>query len=222
MLLLAQLDRRSEALQVYHHLTTALQETYGATPLAETRNLFEAIHKGEISGRENRPGISAAPPDHRDALPSPVMQTAALLQGLRNATQIGRSHQSQLVGREEELDLMRCAMLAIEQLEIHRIPTEATSSSLFFLLRGEAGIGKTRLAEELSREASKRGWFIAWGRAYEQERDIPYRLWTEVLRKALAAMPGIWYPARGNDTKNAPVNSAIGEDIIHHLSTLLP
>src|SRR5579859_6274891 len=54
MLLLSRLDRRSEALQVYHRLTAALQETYGVAPLSETRDLFEAIRKGEISGQESR------------------------------------------------------------------------------------------------------------------------------------------------------------------------
>src|SRR5712692_4645191 len=54
---------------------------------------------------------------------------------------------------------------------------------------GEAGIGKTRLAEELNQEANARGWAVAWSRAYEQEGTIPYRPWTEVLRTLLQDIP---------------------------------
>jgi len=55
---------------------------------------------------------------------------------------------------------------------------------------GEVGIGKTRLAEEVSRDAKRRNWAVAWSRVYAQEGSIPYRLWTEVLRKAMEQ--GAW------------------------------
>ncbi len=55
----------------------------------------------------------------------------------------------------------------------------------FLLLMGESGIGKTRLAEELSLEANTHGWSVAWTHAYEQEGTIPYRPWTEILRTLL-------------------------------------
>ncbi len=50
---------------------------------------------------------------------------------------------------------------------------------------GEPGIGKTRLAEELSLAAYTRDWAVAWSRSYEQEGTIPYRPWTEFLRTLL-------------------------------------
>ncbi len=58
------------------------------------------------------------------------------------------------------------------------------------LLMGEVGIGKTRLAEEVSREARRGNWAVAWSRVYSQEGSIPYRLWTEVLRRSLEQ--GLW------------------------------
>jgi predicted ATPase len=36
-----------------------------------------------------------------------------------------------------------------------------------FLISGEPGIGKTRLADELSREATERGMCVVWGRCWE-------------------------------------------------------
>jgi len=53
------------------------------------------------------------------------------------------------------------------------------------VLMGEAGIGKTRLAEETARQAWQQGWSVIWTRSYEQERDIPYRLWSITLRSIL-------------------------------------
>src|SRR5262249_31919356 len=59
----------------------------------------------------------------------------------------------------------------------------------FLLLRGEPGIGKTRMIEELSLEAYNRGWTVAWSRSYEQESAVPYRPWTEILRALLQNDP---------------------------------
>src|SRR6266571_7901514 len=70
------------------------------------------------------------------------------------------------------------------------LPLDTQRRPQCILLVGEAGIGKTRLAEELSQGALKRGWAVAWSRIYAQESSVPYRQWTEVLRNALAH--GLW------------------------------
>src|SRR5436305_12596931 len=53
------------------------------------------------------------------------------------------------------------------------------------LLGGEAGIGKTALAEALGREALDRGARVAVGRCYDLAETPPYGPW----REALAAIP---------------------------------
>jgi predicted ATPase len=50
------------------------------------------------------------------------------------------------------------------------------------LCRGEPGIGKTRLAEELSDLARERGAEVAWGVGIEAAGAPPYWPWTQVLR----------------------------------------
>ena len=45
------------------------------------------------------------------------------------------------------------------------------------LCTGEAGIGKTRLAEELAATASARGVPVAWARTADRGSSPPYGLW---------------------------------------------
>ena len=49
------------------------------------------------------------------------------------------------------------------------------------LCTGEAGIGKTRLAEEAAASAAARGVPVAWARAADRDSLPPYGLWQLVL-----------------------------------------
>ena len=49
------------------------------------------------------------------------------------------------------------------------------------LCTGEAGIGKTRLAEEVAASAAARGVPVAWARAPDRDSMPPYGLWQLVL-----------------------------------------
>ena len=91
-------------------------------------------------------------------------------------------------------------------------------------LMGETGIGKTRLAEELSHEANSRGWAVAWTRAYEQEGTVPYRPWIELLRTLLQHAPAELLVsnagARGNE--QIPAATHYSSTTLERLSALLP
>jgi predicted ATPase len=52
---------------------------------------------------------------------------------------------------------------------------------LVFIL-GEAGLGKTRLVEELAGRLRWQGARVAWGRCSEFERLLPYQPISEALR----------------------------------------
>lgn len=61
------------------------------------------------------------------------------------------------------------------------------------LITGEAGIGKTRLAEELARRTAARGARVVWSRCWEAGGAPAYRPWSEILRRLASgdgAAPG--------------------------------
>src|SRR5438067_63107 len=78
------------------------------------------------------------------------------------------------VGRHHELVELRAGL-----------EDAATGRGRFFLVVGEAGIGKTRLVEELAREAAERGHLVLWGRCWEGEGAPPYWPWIQVIRACL-------------------------------------
>src|SRR5881296_300862 len=78
------------------------------------------------------------------------------------------------VGRHDELVELRAGL-----------EDAVTGRGRFFLVVGEAGIGKTRLVEELAREAAERGHLVLWGRCWEGEGAPPYWPWIQVIRACL-------------------------------------
>ena len=85
-----------------------------------------------------------------------------------------------LVGRVEELDLL------------DRMLTEiARGGAATVELRGEPGIGKTRLLEELADRADARGWLVLAGSASELERDLPFSVFVDAMDEYLRSLaPG--------------------------------
>ncbi|MBX5450677.1 MAG: AAA family ATPase, partial [Thermogemmatispora sp.] len=188
---LTALGRRAEAMRVYHRLVEALRRTHDIEPLVETRRLYEEVRRGSVNVR----GLPPVP------LTSLLEVEGRGQEGRdgRSQVQVGRQHQSPLVGRKEELETLRTVMQTCEQQRRVRLgnrrrallsPFDQPRQPQCVLLAGEAGIGKTRLAEEVGREAQQRGWAIAWSRVYAQESNVPYRPWTEVLRNAQSR--GFW------------------------------
>src|SRR5580704_12622057 len=84
------------------------------------------------------------------------------------------SSQNAFVGREREL------------AELHAgLDDVSASHGRLFLLSGEPGIGKTRLAEEISRDAAVRGIRVVWGRCWEGGGAPAYWPLIEILRACI-------------------------------------
>jgi tetratricopeptide (TPR) repeat protein len=59
------------------------------------------------------------------------------------------------------------------------------------MLVGDAGLGKSRLADEIAREAAERGFGVAWGRGWEVGGAPAYWPWRQALRSLGLAMPAL-------------------------------
>ncbi|GCE12653.1 tetratricopeptide repeat protein [Tengunoibacter tsumagoiensis] len=254
MILLTQLDRRGEALQVYRQHAQMLQREYEGEPLPETVELYETLCKGRLP--EHLHGIALFPAKKGPSTPlsQPSLQSTDQRPGTltfeRPLFQPGRHNQSPLIGRERELESFRQILLALDgssssaqsSLSLQRDktlpPIQSSSYSRplhthFILLKGDAGIGKTRLAEEFSLEAYVRGWTVAWSRSYEQEGTIPYRPWTELLRTLLPSptffselIQMAMLPGQVNSDTSSPLRLdrliALLPELAHYIHTLTP
>lgn len=83
-----------------------------------------------------------------------------------------------LVGRDAELEVIA-----------RRVATTGAGRGGVFLLAGEPGIGKTRMAQEAAELARQCGLRAVWGRCRETGDAPPYWPWTQVLRAVLAEHP---------------------------------
>ncbi len=81
------------------------------------------------------------------------------------------------VGRERELSELQAGLLEA-----------AGGRGRLFLVAGEPGIGKTRLAEELAATAAERGAPVLWGRCWEGGGAPPYWPWIQAIRALLAGL----------------------------------
>jgi len=72
----------------------------------------------------------------------------------------------------------------MDQLRAHLDAAVEGRGSLV-MLAGEPGIGKTRLAEELTAIARAKGLGVAWGRCWEGEGAPPYWPWVQILQSRL-------------------------------------
>ena len=76
------------------------------------------------------------------------------------------------VGRQREGDALRAGL------------TDAFfGRGRLFLLAGEPGIGKTRLADELASDAATRGARVLWGRCWEGGGAPAYWPWVQIIRQ---------------------------------------
>src|SRR5258708_8436182 len=107
------------------------------------------------------------------------------------------------VGRERELAELVAACEA-----------GADSDTHLFLIHGEPGIGKTRLADEVASRAKATGLQVLWGRCWEGGGAPAYWPWIQVIRTFLGALD----PER----RKLVLESEIAADTIHSVAQIVP
>src|SRR4030095_10224948 len=142
----------------YQACVSTLRGELGIDPGEETRRVYR-----EIVPRR-RPVVSARQSRVRSG--SGAHELATKL--------VGAVSHPPLVDRQKELAALREAL-----------GKALTGRGGTTVILGEAGIGKTRLSEELVREMQRRGGRVLTGHAYETERTLPFAPWVDVLRAGL-------------------------------------
>jgi predicted ATPase/DNA-binding SARP family transcriptional activator len=152
---------RAAALRQYHECVRILEAELGVSPLEETTQLYELIkeqRRGEVEEQRSRKEPVSTVPDVHPSAPLPLSPPAPLLP---------------LVGRSAEwITLLQT---------YHAIGPDGH----FVILEGEAGIGKTRLAEEFLAYVRAHGGLTIAARCYEGETHLAYGPFIEGLRAAI-------------------------------------
>jgi DNA-binding SARP family transcriptional activator/tetratricopeptide (TPR) repeat protein len=208
MELYAAQGHRSAALRQYQVCVNVLQRELDTEPDLSTRRLYNTLLR-QSDAEAQRTVSQDAPHEPPGATPS-TRRPAALLQS--------PVHDSPLVGREAEL---ACLLGSLAQ-------TESPEGRVVALL-GEAGIGKTRLCEELTVRAAAQGRRVLVGHGYDSQQLFPLAPWVDMLRSAglpsehalLADLHPPWRaeligllpelgpgPARTEDDANTPARQA--------------
>ena len=157
---------RAAALGQYRDCVRTLSQELGVAPLDETAALFEQVSDGRLA----RPAAgAAAAPDEGSRVrldPSPSGHAAPPHPDLGPAT-------LPLVGRQEELGALVAAH-------------EAATEGRLAVVEGEAGIGKSRLAAELIRDAAGKGAAVLAARCFDDEAGVAYGPVVDLLGQAVA------------------------------------
>lgn len=169
MQLFAWSGRRSAALHQYQECVRILDAELGVAPLEETTRLYELIRENRL---EPPPVAGRAPV--QGAAPGPDPGAAQI--------QPDASRSVPLVGRAAEWRLLLEAYQAVGP------------DGRLVVLEGEAGIGKTRLAEEFLAQVQASGSLVFSARCYEGETHLAFAPIVEGLRGLLERRTGApWY-----------------------------
>jgi DNA-binding SARP family transcriptional activator/Tfp pilus assembly protein PilF len=160
---------RQAAIRQYQECIRILERELGVDPLEETTALYNTIIDNK--------------PLEKPTLLQELATEASAISFERKTTEISSSvllHSPSkyilpMVGRVKEWEKMTQVYASVQ------------SSGRLVVLEGEAGIGKTRLAEEFLAHVHSVGGVVLTTRCYEGEANLTYGMIAEALRGALAA-----------------------------------
>jgi DNA-binding SARP family transcriptional activator len=150
--------RQAEALDAYKAARRALVDELGIEPSPELQELERRILRQDPSLELPERAAAAAEPEA-------VLGTPA-----------GRRAAGTFVGRTWELETLEAGL-----------DDAFAGRGRLFLVVGEPGIGKSRLADEFGSRAKQHGASVLWGRCWEAGGAAAYWPWVQALRSYLRA-----------------------------------
>jgi DNA-binding SARP family transcriptional activator len=166
-----------EALVTRHPLRERLRgqlmlALYRAGRQAEALESYRAARRTLLAELGIEPGRALRELEQAILAQVPALDAAKRQQqpGLRP----GRAAASPLEGRAQELELLEAGL-----------DDALAGRGRLFVVVGDAGTGKTRLADELASSAKQRGTRILWGRGWAGGGAPAYWPWTQALRDSL-------------------------------------
>ena len=176
-----------EALVTRHPLRERLRgqlmlALYRAGRQAEALESYRAARRTLLAELGIEPGRALRELEQAILAQAPALDAAKRQQ--QPVLRPGRAAASPLEGRTEELELLEAGL-----------EDALAGRGRLFVVVGDAGTGKTRLADELASSAKQRGTRILWGRGWAGGGAPAYWPWTQALRDSL--------PAAGSDDPEA-------------------
>ncbi len=182
--------QRATALHQYRECVHVLQKELGVAPLEATTKLYQAIKENQLApppvasqafthtSAEGVAGSSTLAPT-RSVMTMPTSPASGPTINRGPTTSQPQISQAiyPLVGRSKELSTLNEAYASIQ------------SDGFVVILQGEAGIGKTRLAEEFIAHTGARGATVLAARCYEGETNLAYGPVVSGLHAAIAQKP---------------------------------
>ena len=159
----------ASALLTYERCRTVLAEELGADPSPLTQQIHQHVLNGEIAAVMGGGAAAAMSLRSRGALPPPQhtllpMSDEAALEPL--------------VGRDQETAALHGALQAALQ-----------QRGRVVVLEGEAGVGKTRLAYPLLRQATVEGATVLSGACRPLEQPLPFAPLADIVGRLVLALP---------------------------------
>ena len=159
------------ALLTYERCRQVLAEELGADPSPLTQALHQRILNGEITPP---PPALTRPTERQPAVAPPASEP------LPQQVQMPILDQHRIeifVGREAE----------VAQIERH-LQEAAAGKGMLFLLAGEAGVGKTRLAYQVLKLAGDRGFTVLSAACQTLEQQLPFAPLADAIGRYLYAL----------------------------------
>lgn len=169
--------QRAAAIHQYRECVKALEEELGVSPLEATTQLYQTIKENRVTvplALEQQPSLTIAKA-------APAAGSHPYTKEEELYTQVLPSGNYPLVGRQNEWATL---------LNIY---AEKAHAGYVVVLEGEAGIGKTRLAEEFIAYARSQGSRAVTVRCYEGEVDLAYGPIATGLRMAIGQQGPHWH-----------------------------